>query len=117
MQYMLLIYGQEADWAALTESQRQAVMEEHAAFGKLAEERGMMVGGDELHPSLQARTIRLRDGKVQTTDGPFAETREQLGGYYILECKSLDEAAEMAAKLPEARTGSIEVRPLVDHSS
>jgi hypothetical protein len=73
-----------------------------------------MLGGDALYPTTSATTVRLREGKILTTDGPFAETKEQLGGYYMLNCKDLDEAIELAAKIPEARHGSIEIRPIVE---
>ena len=115
MQYVLLIYGTEPT-SAPTPAELQAELAEYNAFGAEAGQRGLMVGGEALHPVNTATTVRVRDGKTMTTDGPFAETKETLGGYYVLNCKDLDEAIEMAAKIPGAKNGSVEVRPLVDFS-
>lgn len=117
MQYMLLIYGNEAAEAALSQSEQQAVLNEYFAFTKDVRDRGAYVAGEALHPTNAATTVRVRDGKRLTTDGPFAETTEVLGGFYIVNCKDLDEALEIAAKIPGARHGSIEVRPVVDFSA
>lgn len=116
MQYIFLIYTDEKQEPALIPAEREATLAEYLAFTREARERQMMVAGDELHPTHTATTVRIREGKRMTTAGPFAETKEQLGGFYILNCKDLDEAIEMAAKIPGARHGSIEVRPIVDHS-
>lgn len=113
MQYILLIYGDETIDANATEEENQAVMNEYFAFSGEVRDRGLFVAGEALHPTTAATTVRVRDGKTVTTDGPFAETREQLGGFYILNCKDLDEAIEMAAKIPGARHGSVEIRPIV----
>lgn len=113
MQYILLIYSDETAEANATEEQNQAVMNEYFAFSGEVRDRGLFVAGEALHPTTAATTVRVRDGKTVTTDGPFAETREQLGGFYILNCKDLDEAIEMAAKIPGARHGSVEIRPIV----
>ncbi len=114
MRYMALIYGSEAASANMTPEQGQAEMEAYNLFTHEVDERGARLAGDALHPTSSATTIRVRDGKVVTTDGPFAETKEQLGGFYVLKCKDLDEAIELAAKIPGAQTGSIEVRPIVE---
>ncbi len=115
MQYVLLIYGTEPT-SAPTLAEIQTEIEAYNAFGAEARERGVMVAGEALHPVNTATTVRVRDGKTLTTDGPFAETKETLGGYYVLNCKDLDEAIEMATKIPAAVNGSVEVRPLVDFS-
>jgi hypothetical protein len=86
----------------------------YRAFGEEAEKRGAMRGGNELQSATTATTVRVRNGETMVTDGPFAETKETLGGYYVLECESLDEAVELAAKIPGAKYGSVEVRPVVE---
>jgi len=113
MQYMLLIYGDQAAQAQRAPEVQQAEMNEYFAFNAETRERGAYVHGEALMPTHTATTVRVRDGKTLTTDGPFAETKEQLGGYYMLNCKDLDEAIEMASKIPGARSGSIEIRPVV----
>lgn len=113
MQYLMLIYGVEANWAKIT-TQEQATM--HQEFGKLTQDlmdTGKFRGGSQLAPTASATTVRVRDGKRVATDGPFAETKEQLGGYYLVEANDLDDAIAIAARIPLARSGSIEVRPLV----
>jgi hypothetical protein len=112
MQYLMLIYGEEAGYAALTPEQGQAAMAAFGAFTNEVIEKKMLVGSNRLRPVSDATSVRVRDGKTLTTDGPFAETREQLGGYYLLECKDLDEAIEYAAKIPGALWGTIEIRPV-----
>ncbi len=115
MQYMLLIYGNEQEWANLPEDQLKAM---YAAYGTFTQElidSGAMRGGSELAPVATATTVRVRNGKVLTTDGPFAETREQLGGYYLIEVENLDEAIRWAAKIPSALGGSIEIRPQIEN--
>jgi hypothetical protein len=117
MKYLCLIYENEQAWDGITEEERQKIYSE---YGKLRQELiagGQWVNGSQLHPVSTASTIRVRDGKTMITDGPFAETHEQLGGYFLIEAKDLDEANAIAAKIPSARTGSIEVRPLVETSS
>lgn len=114
MKYLLMIYGNEAEYAALTEAENAALIAEHDVFTEEAVRRGIMVGGEALEPSHTATTVRVRDGKTLTIDGPFAETKEQFGAFYILDCKDLDEALLMASKIPDARTGSIEVRPIMN---
>lgn len=117
MQFMLLIYSNEATEAQASKAEQEAVMGEYNAYTDLLRKGGVMVAGEALHPTHTATTVRLRDGKTMTADGPFAETKEQLGGFYIVNCKDIQEAAEWGAKCPGARHGSIEVRPLVDFSA
>jgi hypothetical protein len=113
MQYMLLIYNDEKLSAGLGEAELGAMMTEYGAYTQGLRDSGAFVAGDALQPVAAATTVRVRDGEQLVTDGPFAETKEQLGGYYLVEAESLDEAIEHAAKIPGARTGSIEVRPIL----
>ena len=113
MQYMLLIYDNEKMWPSMNEKERNALMGEYFAFTEEIKKSGKLVAGDALQATNTATTVRVRNGKPLTTDGPFAETKEQLGGYYLIEAKDLDEAMAMAAKIPSARFGSIEVRPIM----
>ena len=112
MQYLLMIYANEAEYAKIDPSTLQKVYEEYGAFTQGIVQSGNFKAGDRLQPTTTATTVRIRDGKTLTTDGPFAETREQLGGYYLVEAKDLDTALAIAAKIPGARFGSIEVRPI-----
>jgi len=114
MRYVLLIYGIEADSARMTEEERTALMQAHAAFANEALKRGLLTGGEALQPTSTATTIRVRDDKTLITDGPFAETKEQLAGTYVLNCKDLDEAIELAARIPDALTSSVEIRPVME---
>jgi hypothetical protein len=112
MQYLVLIYSEET--SAPPDAERVGgVMVEYDSYSKMLRERGAFVAGDALWPTSSATTIRVRDGQTLTTDGPFAETKEQLGGYYLVDVDSEDEALEWAAKIPSARWGKIEVRPVV----
>ena len=114
MKYMLLIYHDEQSWDAISESERQQI---YGDFRKLREElvkSGRFVTGSQLQPITTATSVRVRDGKELVTDGPFAETHEQLGGYFLIEAENLDEATSIAARIPSATTGTIEVRPLVE---
>lgn len=113
MQYMALIYDSEQNRASMDPAEQQQMFADYMAFGAAAKEAGVFVAGDALNPVDTATTIRIRAGEVMHTDGPFAETKEQLGGYYLLECKDLDEALLWAAKIPGAKYGSIEVRPVM----
>lgn len=115
MQYLLLIYQNEKAWNALTEAERHANFGEYMKFTSDIKASGHYVGGNALQPIATATSVRVRDGKSQITDGPFAETREQLGGYYLIEAKDLDEASKIAARIPDARIGSgvIEIRPVM----
>lgn len=112
MQYLLMIYGDESAMANATPESRRPMTEAYAEFTKAIVQSGHFKGGERLHPTKAATTVRVRDGKTMLTDGPFAETREQLAGYYVIEAKNLDEATAIAARIPGARTGSIEVRPI-----
>ena len=113
MQYMLLIYDDEQVWQKLPEDERNSLYAAYGAFTNEVREKGALVTADQLQPTAAATTVRIRDGKEVVTDGPFAETKEQLGGYYLIDVESVDEALEWAAKIPSARYGTIEVRPLV----
>ena len=113
MQYALLIYTQESPEEA-TPDALQAMMEEYNVFTRHIAERGAMKAGEALQPTAMATTVRVRDGQTLSTDGPFAETKEVLGGFYIVEAADLDEAIGYAARIPGAKHGSIEIRPLVD---
>jgi len=115
MQYLLLIYADEKAWGAMDEKQGQEVFAAYNAFTKEVKEKGAFKAGDALKPTATATTVRVRNGKMLTTDGPFAETKEQLGGYYLIEAASLDEAIAWASKIPDAKTGSIEVRPVAQY--
>jgi hypothetical protein len=118
MQYMLLLYGNEAVEAAKPKAQIEAEMAEYFALDAKAPAMGLkMVAGEALHPTTTATTVRIRAGKALTSDGPFAETKEHLGGFYIVESKNVDEALAFASHIPAARDGSIEVRELVDLST
>jgi hypothetical protein len=112
MQYLLMIYQNEVEYAKNDPATSQRMMEEYGAFTQSIIKSGNFKAGDRLQPTTTATTVRVRDGKTLTTDGPFAETREQLGGYYMIEAKNLDEAIGIAARIPGARIGSIEVRPI-----
>jgi hypothetical protein len=114
MRYLLLICTDESAVAALSADEGAAMMAEYGAFGEEMGRRGVLQGGERLRPTSDATTVRVRDGEVLTSDGPFAETKEQVGGYYVVDCKDLDEAIEIAGKIPGARVGTIEVRPIWD---
>src|SRR3977135_1172256 len=112
MQYLLMIYRNEADLGKMDTAERQKMMGDYGAFTQSIIQSGNFKAGDALQPTTTATTVRVRDGKTLTTDGPFAETREQLAGYYLVEAKELDAAIAIAARIPGARYGSIEVRPI-----
>jgi hypothetical protein len=112
MQYLLLIYRSEAELAKTSEADLSAMSKEYGEFTQGIVKSGHFRAGDALQPIRTATTVRVRDGKTVTTDGPFAETKEQLGGYYLVEARDLDEAIRIAARIPNARDGSIEVRPI-----
>src|SRR5215216_7481389 len=117
MKYMLLIYHGEQSWDAITENERQQVYLEYRKLREQLVSRGQFVSGSELQPITTATTVRVRDGKELVTDGPFAETHEQLGGYILIEAENLDEATSIAAQIPSARTGTVEVRPLAESAA
>jgi len=112
MRYLLMIATEERGGEGSPEA--EAVSPEYAAFAKEMAERGVLLGGERLRLTSDATTVRVRNGEVLATDGPFAETKEQLAGYFLVDCKDLDEAIEVAAKIPGAKDGSIEVRPIWD---
>lgn len=114
MRYMLLIYDAEAEWAAMTQEEQGKMFGEYMALTEDMKARGNYIAGAPLQPTATATTVRVREGRASTTDGPFAETREQLGGYYLVEAKDLDEALALAARIPGARVGSVEVRPVLE---
>src|ERR1700736_2559881 len=112
MQYLLMIYRSEAEAGKMDAAARQKMTAEYGAFTQSIIQSGNFKAGDALQPTTTATTVRVRDGKTLTTDGPFAETREQLGGYYMIEAKDLHAALAIAARIPGARFGSVEVRPI-----
>ena len=114
MQYLMLIYNQESSYMKTTPQEQAAVSAEFAKFTEEITKGGKYRGGNRLAPIASATTVRVRDGKRVTTDGPFAETKEQLAGYYLIDANDLDEAIALAGKIPAARFGSIEVRPIVE---
>lgn len=114
MQYMLMLYADEASWSSLDDEAQGAVMAEHGAATEAMKAQGAYVGGEALELSDTAATLRIRDGEEVITDGPFVEAKEMLGGFYIVECASREEALRWAAHLPEARIGGVEVRPILD---
>ncbi len=115
MQYLLLIYGNEEALAKMSKAEHEEILKEYGDFTKSIAQSGHYRGGNELAEISTATTVRVRDKKRLVTDGPFAETKEQLGGYYLIEAKDLDDALGVAARIPSARWGSIEVRPIVPH--
>ena len=114
MKYMLLICDDEKAWAKLSEAERQKIYGEYGQFSEQIKASGQYVAGSQLHPTSAATSVRVRDGKRLVTDGPFAETREQLGGYMVIDVKDLEEAIAVAARVPLARTSTVEVRPVRD---
>lgn len=114
MKYICLIYSDEATNAVPGTPEFEKVIGDYMAFGEEIRKADVAVAGEPLQPVATATTVSVRDGKTQVTDGPFAETKEQLGGFYILDCKDLDEAIEYAAKIPTATHGRIEVRPIME---
>jgi hypothetical protein len=117
MKYLLTIYGDESGYDQATPEDVQQLMAAYEEFGRAAAEAGVMLGGEGLQPSSTATTVQVRDGETVTSDGPFAETREQLGGYYLLDCRDLDEAIGWAARIPGAQAGTIEVRAVMDYEA
>lgn len=113
MQYLCLIYADEATQQGMSDAQRGEYMSGYVAFTADIREKGQMIAGDALQSVTTATSVRVRDGKVLTTDGPFAETKEQLGGYYLIEADNLDTAIEIASRIPTAKHGTIEVRPIM----
>jgi hypothetical protein len=112
VQYLALIYADDAAWEAAPEDERAAIYAQYGAFAEQARAAGVMGGGEELAPTAAATTVRVRGGETVVTDGPYAEVKEALGGYFLLECPDLDTALEWAARIPGAQTGAVEVRPV-----
>ena len=112
MRYLCLIYDEEKKWAAMSKEEADAVMGEYFNFTEDVKKSGHYVGGEALQPVNTATSVRVRGGKMSTTDGPFAETKEQLGGYYLINAKDLNDALQIASKIPGAKTGTVEVRPI-----
>jgi hypothetical protein len=110
VKFLALIYSEEGGWEALSDDERSRWYERYSAFAREGREAGVVVGGDELGPTRNATTVRIRDGQTAVTDGPYAEAKEALGGYFVLECASMDEALDWAARIPAAEHGAIEVR-------
>jgi hypothetical protein len=113
MKYAFTIYGDESGRESATPEEMQAMSQAYGTFTQEVEEKGILLAGDGLYPTQTATTVRVRDGERNVTDGPFAETKEQLGGFYVLDCKDLDDAIDWAAKIPGAQFGSIEIRPVM----
>ena len=113
MQYMLLIYTEPGSWDSFSEEERSALYEQYFALTHQLREQGKLVSSHELQPSTTASTVQVKDGDTAVTDGPFAETKEVLGGYYLIEADSRDEAIGWAAQIPAARRGKVEVHPVV----
>jgi len=116
MKYLCLIYDDEKKWQTMSKAEADAYMGEYFAFTDGIKGSGHYIGGNALQPVHTATTVRSRNGKLSTTDGPFAETKEQLGGYYLIEARDLNDALQVAQKIPSVRTGSIEVRPIQEYT-
>ncbi len=114
MKYLCLIYDEEKKIGSMPKNESDAFMGEYFAFTEGIQKTGHYLGGNALKPVQTATTVRVRNGKVSTTDGPFAETKEQLGGYYLIDARDLNDAIQVAAKIPSARIGSVEVRPIME---
>ena len=112
MEYLALIYADEAAWERFSDAERTAAYEQYGEFATAAGAAGVLVGGEELGPTSSATTVRVRDGRQLVTDGPYAEVKEALGGYFVLDCPSFDDAVSWAARIPGASHGAVEVRPV-----
>ncbi len=117
MQYLLMIYAAESAGPKAGTAEHDKMMQRYTELGQELDAKGLMKGGNALDSVATATTVRVRNGKAQTLDGPFAETKEQLGGFFLLDCKDLDEAIQYAGKIPSAQFGSIEIRPVVSCAS
>ena len=116
MRYLCLIYDEEKSYTSMSKAETDAFMGEYFGFTEGIKKSGHYLGGEALKPVHTATTVRIRNGKMSTTDGPFAETKEQLGGFYLIEARDLNDAIQIAAKIPSARIGSVEVRPIENFS-
>jgi hypothetical protein len=114
MKYTLMIYDDEKSWGKLSEAEQRQMMAEYRQLTQQLKDAGQFVAGEQLHPTSAATSVRIRNGKRVVTDGPFAETREQLGGYYLINTRNLDDAIEVASQIPSARLGAVEIRPVVE---
>jgi len=114
MKYLLMICNKEKAWDALPSADQERVIGEHLAFGEDLRRRGQYLAGEALQPVATATTVRTQRGKLVTTDGPFAETKEQLGGFYLVEARDLNEAIQLASRIPQPGFGCVEVRPVLD---
>ncbi|MEP6618856.1 MAG: YciI family protein [bacterium] len=112
MRYLCLLYGDERLWETMSKDESDAIRAEYFALTTSITDSGHYIGGNPLQPTATATTVRVRNGSIGTTDGPFAETKEQLGGYYLIEARDLDDALQVAMRIPGARSGSVEVRPI-----
>jgi hypothetical protein len=112
MEYLALIHGDESVWERMTEAERDAAYEQYGEFAEAGRAAGVLAGGEELGSTASATTVRVRDGRRLVTDGPYAEVKEALGGFFILDCASFDEALDWAARIPAAEHGAVEVRPV-----
>jgi hypothetical protein len=117
VKYLAIIYNDESLYLDATPEDTAAIFAAHGKFGEDASKAGVFAGGEGLQGTNTATTVRVRDGERMLTDGPYAETKEQIGGYYLLECKDLDDALNWAAQIPEAQSGAIEVRPVLDYAA
>jgi hypothetical protein len=117
MKYLCLIYEDETTWGKMPKPEADAMMGEYFGFTEDVKRSGHYLGGNALQPTQTASTVRVRKGKISTTDGPFAETKEQLGGYYLIEAKDLNDAIQVAARIPSARLGGVEVRPIMEFNA
>jgi hypothetical protein len=113
VQYMLLIHDDPSVWAGMSEEQVNAVMGEYFAYSDAIRKEGIFVGGDALQGRDTAHVVRVRDGQRIVADGPFAETKEIVGGYYVVDCDTVEQALDAAARIPSARFGAVEVRPIM----
>ena len=114
MKYLCLIYSDETMWPKLPKAETDSMMAEYMSFTESLKKSGQYLGSNRLQPTHASTTVRIRNGKLSTTDGPFAETKEQLGGYYLVEARDLNDAIQVASRIPSARVGSIEVRPIFE---
>ena len=114
MRYLCLIYENEKAWQQMSQADMEKVMAEYNAFTEAIKKAGNYVGGEALQPTNTATSVRVRNGKVSTTDGPYVETKEQLGGYYLIKAKDLNDAVQVASRIPGAKHGTIEVRPIME---
>ena len=114
MRYLCLIYEDEKAWQNMSEADMQKGMAEYNAFTENIKQNGNYVGGEALQPTNTAKSVRVRNGKLSTTDGPYVETKEQLGGYYLIKAKDLNDAVQVASRIPGAKHGTVEVRPIME---